>query len=277
MTYTIIKSFNNNVLLCTEQETGAEVMLIGTGIGFSKRPNDVFHETERIDKKFVLSDDEQTSNFKQMFLSLNENYLGAATEAMSIIEERLQQSIPNQKRLALVDHIVFALQRVEEGYLLESPFIDEVRVLYTHEWNIAQSVVEHLNLSAQSKLPIDEVAFITFHIASIVEEKKPTESRKTAAIVADCVSFVETTTGHALARTSLAYSRFVSHLRFVVERSITGEIIENPMTEHIAEKLPQPFHIAEQLAGVLLKKYKIQLTRDEQAFIALHLSRILSK
>ncbi|MGL4523536.1 MAG: PRD domain-containing protein [Bacilli bacterium] len=274
MTYIIQKSFNNNVLLCNHAESNEETILVGKGIGFGKRPGDTFHEIERVEKMFVLSTESSDAALKELYLSLNEQHLGLVTEAMSFISKAIEQDIPPNKLLSVIDHLVFAIQRTQEGTILENPFKDELRVLFPKEWGIAANVVAFINNQAPVQLPDDEIAFVTMHISSIIQQNKPTESSSTARIVNLCVVQIEEKLQTTILRDSLAYSRLVTHLRFVIERATKGEHLINPMKEYIQEKLKEMYEIAQGLAQFLFESYGITLSDDEISFLALHLARV---
>ena len=48
--YKIIKSFNNNVILCVEENQNKEYILVGSGIGFKATVNSIFKDTNKIEK-----------------------------------------------------------------------------------------------------------------------------------------------------------------------------------------------------------------------------------
>ncbi|MGL4819086.1 MAG: PRD domain-containing protein [Bacilli bacterium] len=277
MTYRVQKTFNNNVVLCDDHISQTEVILVGKGIGFGKRTGDQFTDFRHVEKRFVLTDAGAQDNLRLLYMTLNENHIGVATEAASDIARSLKMDIPTKKLISVVDHIVFALQRLEDGMTLENPFKDEMRILYGNEWRIAEEAIERMNLALGVTLPEDEIAFLTMHITSILQHNKPTESSREARVLAECVKRIETDFNVQFERHSLAYSRLITHLRFVIQRAATGETILNPMKEQIKEKLPEAYKSAEHVADFLRSHYLFLLTDDEIAFIALHIGRLKEK
>ena len=78
--FKIIKSFNNNVILCTDIYNKNEYILLGKGIGFNAKPGTSFEATNKIEKTFIVHNDKK-DNLKELYNSLNPNFIGVATEA----------------------------------------------------------------------------------------------------------------------------------------------------------------------------------------------------
>lgn len=68
------------------------------------------------------------------------------------------------------------------------------------------------------------------------------------------------------------YVLLMDHLAFAVQRTNSGETIENPLVPQIKEMFPQELDTARQVVRFLNQHLAIDLPEDEAGFIALHLN-----
>lgn len=71
--FTVKKVLNNNVLIASHHKY-SEVVLIGKGIGFGKKQDDVI-EDKGYDKMFILKDEKEQKQFKSSLTMLMKSSL----------------------------------------------------------------------------------------------------------------------------------------------------------------------------------------------------------
>ncbi|MDZ5010799.1 PRD domain-containing protein, partial [Clostridium perfringens] len=73
---------------------------------------------------------------------------------------------------------------------------------------------------------------------------------------------------------SLDYARFLTHIRFAIERIITNSPIKNDLIDAIREKYPLSYKIAEETRKIICRVLDISsVSEDEVAYLAMHIER----
>ncbi|WP_373599549.1 PRD domain-containing protein [Paraclostridium bifermentans] len=274
--YRIIKSFNNNVILCIEESNNKEYILVGSGIGFKATVDSIFTKVDKIEKIFVINED-RYKNLEELYNNINPSFIGVATESLSALDSSIQLDINNKSHMALLDHLVFAIERYYDDIYLENQFKSELKALYEYEWNLAKKIVDFINNSLDIKLTEDEVAFVTMHINGILNKTKVVDSAKQAVIIKEAIDFLENELDINISKDSIYYNRLIIHLRLAINRSIKGISEENMLLDHIKEKLQKSYNISKMLCDYLYDNHSIALNDSEIGFIALHIDRLMSK
>lgn len=273
--FKIIKSFNNNVILCTDIYDKNEYILLGKGIGFNAKPNSSFENTAKIEKTFIVHNDKK-DNLKELYNSLNPNFIGVVTEALSILTEHIDWTINSKAYMALLDHLVFAIERYYEDIFLENQFKHELKTLFDNEWLLAEKAINFINSSLSINLNDDEVAFVTMHINGILNKTSPIDGGKNAIIIKNAINFLEDNLNIKIDKNSIYYNRLAIHVKLALTRAIRGTFESNPLLDNIKEKLHSSYNLGKLLASYLLENYEINLTDEEIGFIALHIDRLLN-
>lgn len=274
--YKIVRLINNNVVMCKDRED-KRCMLIGKGIGFKKQPQDVIRELDSVEKIYYLVDESNAKAYKSIVESTKSEIIGAVEEAITLIEAYNEKPLNESIHVTLLDHINFAISRMENKINIKNPLLHEIKFLYTEEFLIAEKVIEFLNEKLQIKFPYDEVGFVTMHIHAAITEKNIEETSMANEILSDILHFLDKNLGHTIRRDSLEYFRFLTHLRFSIDRAMNGKNVENLLIDTIKEKFENSYTLAERLSVYIYDKYKIYFNDGEIGYIALHLQNILNE
>ena len=109
-----VKVFNNNAVSVIMPD-GREAILVGNGLGFGRRPGDVI-DKNRVSKVYYVQNELQTK-FLKMLDNVTPQVMQAA-ERISLAAEEQGILLSSKSTISLVDHISFALERVEKGTFL---------------------------------------------------------------------------------------------------------------------------------------------------------------
>ena len=123
MKYEVIKVYNNNVVLAKQDQR--QVVLVSKGIGFGKKPGDVF-ENDNIEKVYHELNPLNTKPQIQALTTLDEQVDYATVEFITIAEDKLG-SLGAEHEATIKDHIAFAIARLQMGLTIENPFLEEVK------------------------------------------------------------------------------------------------------------------------------------------------------
>lgn len=207
-----VKVFNNNAVSVVMPD-GREAILVGNGLGFGRRPGDVI-DKNRVSKVYYVQNELQTK-FLKMLDNVTPQVMQAA-ERISLAAEEQGILLSSKSTISLVDHISFALERVEKGTFLPNLMLSETRMLYPKEYAVGQRALELVRQFCGVQLPEDEAGYIALHLVAGAAD---------GALAYDTVKFVKAVkeiicdTYHCtFEEESLETTRLTVHLKFLAAR-----------------------------------------------------------
>src|SRR5690625_2789097 len=276
-TYIVNKSLNNNVLIANNDQNG-EVVLIGKGIGFHHKKDDSISENS-IEKLFVLRNEKDQEHYKELLPHIDEEILQTIISSTELIRNKSKAILNEHVHVALTDHLVFAISRLSRGHAIKNPFLSETKVLYPFEYEIATEVVDLINQSIDINLPEGEIGFIALHIHSAITHKNISEINKYSQIVTLMIETIEERLKIKIDKDSIDYIRLVRHIRYTIERVVSGDTLEEP--EKIASLLkneyPICYNLAWQLMKIMQQTLKKSVYEAEAVYLTIHLQRLNNK
>ena len=108
----VLKVLNNSLILALD-ESGAECILMGKGLGYHKAIGYPVKKDE-IQKIFVLTDNKMLKNFIQLASTIDETYLNMVREIIDFAAIKYLIKVKDYLDLSLADHICFMVKRVKE-------------------------------------------------------------------------------------------------------------------------------------------------------------------
>ncbi len=271
----IDKIINNNIVSAIEAD-GKEVVIMGRGLGFGMKPRKEIPEG-KIEKVFRLDSQNSTDKFKELLANLPLEHIQASTEiinyAKSVLNRRLNQSI----YITLTDHINFAIERFKEKMMFTNPLLNEIKTFYKEEYLIGEYAVALIERRIGITLPVDEAGFIALHIVNAEYNTAMRDTIDITTLIQNVVKIVKEYFSMDLDETSLNYQRFVTHLRFLAQRIIGGEMLnsENPeFNQLISQMYPEEYACSLKLKDYIQVTYHHDVTEEETAYLAVHIKRI---
>jgi transcriptional antiterminator/beta-glucoside operon transcriptional antiterminator len=275
--FRIEKVLNNNVLIASHP-TYDEVVLIGKGIGFGKKKGDVI-EQKGVEKWFILKNEREQEQYKKLLPHVDEEFIGLMNDIIHHIRTRTNSSLNEHIHVALTDHILFAIKRLEQGMDIKNPFLVETKSLYPLEYDVAAEVVNMLNERLHIELPEGEIGFIALHIHSALTNHQLSEVNQHSQLISHLVSVVEEQLDIRIDRESIHYLRFVRHLRYAIERVKKGEKIEEPkkLLNILKETYPLCYNLSWKLIKIMQQTLQLPVDEAEAVYLTLHLQRLTGK
>ena len=218
------KALNNNIIIARHPEHG-EVVVIGKGIGFNRKPSDDI-PLAAVEKMFILKNQQEQEQYKQLLPQVDEALIEIINEVITYISERTDVPLNEHIHIALTDHISFALKRKEQGIVIQNPFLYETREIYPAEYRMGEYAVRLIKERMGVDLGQDEIGFVALHIYSAVTNQNISQVREHSQLIADLVSLVAERLNYSFETQSLDYSRLLTHLRFALERIRRGDKVE---------------------------------------------------
>ena len=251
-----VKVFNNNAVSVVMPD-GREAILVGNGLGFGRRPGDVI-DKNRVSKVYYVQNELQTK-----FLKMLDN---VTLQVMQAAE-----------RISLVDHISFALERVEKGTFLPNLVLSETRMLYPKEYAVGQRALELVRQFCGVQLPEDEAGYIALHLVAGAAD---------GALAYDTVKFVMAVkeiicdTYHCtFEEESLETIRLTVHLKFLAARILRHTPWQDAGLESMYTVLLQRDSRNEvclqRINAYLRQEFDYELDHQEQVYLLIHLTKIV--
>ncbi|MGG3957576.1 transcription antiterminator [Bhargavaea massiliensis] len=275
--FRIEKVLNNNVLIASHP-TYDEVVLIGKGIGFGKKKGDVIEQKD-VEKWFILKNEREQEQYKKLLPHVDEEFIGLMNDVVHHIRKRTNSPLNEHIHVALTDHILFAIKRLEQGMDIKNPFLVETKSLYPLEYDVATEVVNMLNERLHIQLPEGEIGFIALHIHSALTNHQLSEVNQHSQLISRLVSVVEEQLDIRIDRESIHYLRFVRHLRYAIERVKKGEKIEEPkkLSNILKETYPLCYNLSWKLIKIMQQTLQLPVDEAEAVYLTLHLQRLTGK
>lgn len=274
--YTVEKVLNNNVVIAKDSKE-KEVVLIGKGIGFSKKANDSL-DSEKVDKLYILENQSSQDQYKQLLEQVDETFVIVMNDLIRYSEERLGTVFNEHIHIALTDHIAFAIKRIQQGLDIVNPFLTETQLLYPKEYSVSEDVVNLLQESTGVALPEGEIGFIALHLHSAMTSRSVSRLNSYSFLINRMIEMIENHLRISIDQSSINYTRLVQHLRHAIERIEQGEQVENQ--ERLAKVLKDEYPVCYNLAWKLMKVMQHQLGKRvsdaEAVYLTMHLQRLSS-
>lgn len=267
----VIKALNNNMVLIKEQ--GVEKILLAKGIGFNKKFGDILENNLEVDKVFSIEDKKNQENLKEVYNRVDGEFVAICEEALAEISEELGEELNETIHIGLIDHLAIAMKRLKNKEQINNPFIVEIETLYSVEFEMAKKIVNKLQDKYEIDFPEGEIGFITLHLHSARNGKMLSNSIKYSYLSNKIIIYIEEKFNSKIDKRSLDYARFLSHVRFTIERVLTDTVLKNDLTEIIKKSYPISYEIAEGASKIIEETLDKKVCDDEVAYIAMHVER----
>ncbi|WP_066896342.1 glucose PTS transporter transcription antiterminator GlcT [Clostridium nigeriense] len=268
----VVKSFNNNILLV--RESGKERILFQKGIGFGKKPGDIVEKGTIVEKVFVIEDKDNQRNFDEILNRVDTKLIALVEEVIAEITDELGEELNENIHVGLIDHLFYAIRRLEDKEEIQNPFLVEIETLYGREFSMASRLANRIKEELNVDVPEGEKGFIALHIHSARNNGKLSNTIKYSFLSNSIIEHVEDRLKIQIDRKSLDYARFLTHIRFAIERIITNKPIKNDLVDIIKAKYKISYKIAEESKKIICKVLDIdKISEDEVAYLAMHIER----
>lgn len=271
--YRIIKVLNNNGILVYNNDTGREMILLGNGVGFGKRPAQQIGSLPGA-KVYTLVNRQEQHSVLQVVNGIRPEFIEAAGRIIDEAE-KMFRNVSRDILLPMADHIALAAKRAEEDRQIPNPFTPDIRVLFEKEYAAALKGREIIRELTGCEISEDEVGFITLHIHAGLSDEQVSEALETTRIIDEGISIIEEAFGQEFEEDSLAYTRLMSHLYYMVARTRKGESAKADFNDFIFANYPYTGKVAEEVCSYMSRQLKKNVAREEIGFLAIHIQRVI--
>ena len=268
----VIRNINNNVAQCIDAK-GREVVVFGKGVGFYKDGEEI--PLDKINRTFYNIKDTDYGIIR----SIPTVVINTAIYIIDYASDRLSLTFPSSSAIALADHLQFAIERKDKNIYLPQPLIQDIMQLYPDEMNVAMDALDMIRKMTGTKLPRQEAGTIALHFIndSIKEEKQEFD---TVRYIEEISEIIEKQFEIKIDRNSFNYSRFVTHLDFLIRRLINNEQIDTQnkeIYEQVKVQYEDSVRCAEKIKEYLSDRFRIIISDEELLYLSIHINRLISR
>lgn len=275
-----IKKVINNNLVKSFNDKNQEVLVMGCGIGFKKLAGDIIDET-KIEKIYVADNKEMSNKLVNLLEKVPIEHFQTANEIISFAKVSLGKKFNDNIYLTLTDHINFAVERAEQGIHIKNALLWEIKRFYNHEFFIGKEALGIIKKNLGVDLPEDEAGFITLHIVSaLMDSSTIGETTEMTKVIQNILNIVKYHFNVQFDEYSLHYERFITHLKFFVQRVFSGiEIDDDDKSFLLAlkEQYKNEYMCVLKVRDYINKEYGYELTEDEMVYLTVHIRRVTMK
>lgn len=266
----IKKILNNNAILVAEDDN-LDCVWIGAGVGFQKRIGDR-PDAHKIERRFVIDNPQQSEDINRLLESISTDYLKLAVDIVDYAKTQLIDDISNSIYIALADHLANSILLNEKGLSAGTELSWEIKKLYPREYQIGKKAIEMIKEQTGKQFDEFEIGNIALHLIN-AQIQQTSGTKETTKKIKDILTLIRIHNKIELASESLAYDRFVTHLRFFFKRMNTrvAHTQLNPLIDEVKIRYPMAFETM-----TLIEDYlSVSLSQDEQVYLSLHVQKLI--
>lgn len=273
--FIIKRVINNNVVLVAENNQ--HFILVGKGIGFGRKKEEKFSNIENIEEKFISLRGLKENEFDDFLTKVDPQVLELVQGIIQSTKDELGYELNPKTHVGLIDHINFAIKRLRDGIEVTNPFLYETKFMYPKEYALAEKAIAIFEKKLDIEIPEAEVGFIALHLYGGRRNKSKTEALKVSKMLNSILNHVEKKLSTQIDRKSFECTRFIMHLRSVLNRLDKDRCLEDFFVPNIKEKLSLEYKVAYDVSKIIERTLKLSLPESELGYIALHLHKLRTK
>lgn len=272
---TVEKVINNNIVSAYD-ETGREVVVMGRGIGFGVRAGAVI-DNSKIEKVFRIESQGVAEQFKELLANMPLEHAQISNDIISYAKSTLKLKLNQSIYVTLTDHINFAIKRYQKGINLENALLWEIKRFYPQEYGLGRYAIDLIRERLHVSLPEDEAGFIALHFVNAEYGTDIRDALHFPNQMKDILDIVTRELGIRLDEGSLHYERFITHVKFLLQRVYRKELLpdeESELAEMMKKKYPKEYACSEKIADYIEEAAGCRLSAEEIMYLSIHIRRI---
>lgn len=272
----IIEKVINNNIISAYEKSGAEVIVMGRGIGFKKKQGEVV-PADQISKIFRIKSRTLAEQFKELLANMPLERVRISDEIISHAKDHLKLKLNQSIYVTLTDHINFAIERVSQGIEPQNALLWEIKRFYPQEFQLGIYALELIQDRLAILLPEDEAGFIALHFVNAEYGTDIRDAVKFPDQMQAIVDIVERDLGILLDESSLHYERFMTHIKFLIQRIYRKELLSSEDRELsllMQRKYPREYQCSLKVAEYIMQATGSRLSEEEIMYLSVHIRRV---
>ena len=271
----IQKVINNNVISAYDVNQ-QEIVIMGKGIGFKAHTGELIDES-KIEKVFLIENENLSRQFQELLENIPLEHMQLTSDIISYAIKNLNVQLNQNIYITLTDHINFAIQRQSQGIQLKNALLWETKKFYHQEYLMGKYAVDLLNEKLGTEFTEDEAGFIALHFVNAEYNTTINDTFEMTNMIQKILELVRLEMGIEFDEESLHYERFITHLKFLVQRLYRHELLKDEEIEFarmMENKYPKEYECSKHIAEYIEKEYGSGIASEEIMFLAIHIKRV---
>ena len=271
----IQKVINNNVISAYDVNQ-QEIVIMGKGIGFKAHTGELIDES-KIEKVFRIENENLSRQFQELLENIPLEHMQLTSDIISYAIKNLNVQLNQNIYITLTDHINFAIQRQSQGIQLKNALLWETKRFYHQEYLMGKYAVDLLNEKLGTEFTEDEAGFIALHFVNAEYNTTINDTFEMTNMIQKILELVRLEMGIEFDEESLHYERFITHLKFLVQRLYRHELLKDDEIEFarmMENKYPKEYECSNHIAEYIEKEYGSKIASEEIMFLAIHIKRV---
>ena len=272
----IIEKVINNNIISAYEKSGAEVIVMGRGIGFKKKQGEMV-PADQISKIFRIKSRTLAEQFKELLANMPLERVRISDEIISHAKDHLKLKLNQSIYVTLTDHINFAIERVSQGIEPQNALLWEIKRFYPQEFQLGIYALELIQDRLDILLPEDEAGFIALHFVNAEYGTDIRDAVKFPDQMQAIVDIVERDLGILLDESSFHYERFMTHIKFLIQRIYRKELLSSEDRELsllMQRKYPREYQCSLKVAEYIMQATGSRLSEEEIMYLSVHIRRV---
>lgn len=277
--YKIEKVLNSSIVLAQDDE-GKNFILLGKGIGYGKKAGMII-EKQSIEQIFIPVNNNEIEKVSYLMNAIPPELMEVTQDIITYAKNVLNVKFKDSIYFVLADHLNFAIKRFIENISITNRVFWEIKNFYSKEFAVGLYAVKLMNTKFKISLTEEEAANIAFHLVNAQDEKDESlDTMKAAKLVGVIVNIVRYSIKAELDTESIHYSRFITHIKYFVERYFAGRLLNDTddiLYNRLSSKHKEAFLCALKIDDYFYEKYQRHLPNEELTYLIVHIQRLILK
>ncbi len=220
------------------------------------------------------------SKFEKLVEEIPYEYVSYTDEIVREATETLGMELNKNIYITLTDHLHFAIERYRRNITFQNALLWEIKRFYSREYEVGLKAVELLKEREGVALSVDEAAFIALHIVNAEMDINLSRTLSVPGMIKDLLNIVRYTFHVDLDEEGLSYERFVTHLKFFIQRTLKRQCYpteELELYELYRKKAPKSYECAKKIKKYMEEKTDTEVTDEEMMYLTVHISRVIKE
>ncbi|WP_179134067.1 BglG family transcription antiterminator [Halobacillus massiliensis] len=245
----------------------------------------IMHHMDELDFIKILRENLGNSSAETVD-TVSDQLLGLVDkEKLMLIERSVEQirssltyDLADSAYIGLVIHLALALERIQQGEIIEidENYLSQLR--QTKEFSLASRLIDQLESTFELKIPEAETGYITMHLMGAkIRYNQDSFLESTSLSVAfkakQLIDFISKEIGVNLHDSSHLLNDLVVHLKPSIYRIQQQMDIQNPLMDQIETDYRDLFRIVEDAVKHVFPEF--QFPKEETAYLVMHFASAL--
>lgn len=271
----IVKKINNNIALGID-DNGRDLVVCGNGVGFKEMPY-MLTDLSQVQRTYY----DVSESYIEMFKVIPEDILMVASDIVDLAKATLNCELNPNLPITLADHLSFASERIKNKQVLLSPLAFDVENMYPKEYSLGKRALILMKKKIAIDLPESEATSIALHLINAEDQKTDMHTTVlTAKIINQVTEIIEEELQISFKQNSFNYSRFVTHLRYLIQRQIRNQQYFSDNDELyavVSTQYPKIFHCVEKINDYFISEHGWKYSDEEKVYLILHINRVCAE